>query len=212
MPSGFSRKPVDVGTLGGSSGALSSFARYVLRACFLVAWWERRPCGLLLLKLASWWRRFGDWQREGRVRVRVARVLEGVLGLGWLRGLCWTTTRLQSWSWSRSCCAVSELELFCKDIFYNFSPSAAPTSCPSCTLASNLSTTATKVSTSRTLFSDVSATATCMSNLSKTLLTSVRDVEKQLERRVTKLEQWCEDIAVRLIAAKDRVENLEHWG
>ena len=29
-------------------------------------------------------RRFGNWQREGRVRVRVSRVLERVLGLGWL--------------------------------------------------------------------------------------------------------------------------------
>ena len=36
------RKPLDMGTLGGSSGALNSFACYVLRACLLV----RRPCGL----------------------------------------------------------------------------------------------------------------------------------------------------------------------
>ena len=53
MPNGFARKSLDVGTLGGSSGALNSFACYVLRACLVVTWWERRPCGL---RLASWWK------------------------------------------------------------------------------------------------------------------------------------------------------------
>ena len=38
-----------------------------------------RPCGTRLLEQASWWRRFGSWRREGRGRVRVARVLERVL-------------------------------------------------------------------------------------------------------------------------------------
>ena len=36
------------------------------------------------LRLASWWRRFGNWQREGRGRVRIARVLERVLEIGLL--------------------------------------------------------------------------------------------------------------------------------
>ena len=57
-----------MGTLGGSSGVLNSFACYVLRACLLVTWWERRPCGLRLLRQASWWKFYGDWQREGKVR------------------------------------------------------------------------------------------------------------------------------------------------
>ena len=61
LPSGFARKPLDVGTLGGSSGVLNSFACYVLRACLLVTWWERRPCGLRLLGQASWWKFYGNW-------------------------------------------------------------------------------------------------------------------------------------------------------
>ena len=37
------------------------------------------------------------------------------------------------------------------------------------------------------------------------------DMDKQLERRVTNLEQWSEDTGVSLnAAAKDHVENLEH--
>ena len=60
------------------------------------AWRQRRRaqqlCSLRAACLppggvVSWWRHFANWQREGRVRVRVARVLERVLGPGWLSGL-----------------------------------------------------------------------------------------------------------------------------
>ena len=37
------------------------------------SWW---CCWWLGLAPLGWWRRFGNWQREGRGRVRVARVLE----------------------------------------------------------------------------------------------------------------------------------------
>ena len=68
--------------LGG--GAHSSSARYVQHACLLLVWLVVRPCGLRHLGHVSWWRHFVNWQREGRGRVRVARVLEKVLGRGWL--------------------------------------------------------------------------------------------------------------------------------
>ena len=51
-----------MGMRGGSSDELGRFLRH-----------EKRVCPR---------RRFGNWQREGRVRVRVARVLERVLGSG----------------------------------------------------------------------------------------------------------------------------------
>ena len=60
------------------------------------AWRQRRRaqqlCSLRAACLppggvVSWWRHFANWQREGRVRVRVARVLERVLGPEWLSGL-----------------------------------------------------------------------------------------------------------------------------
>ena len=68
-----------MGMRGGSSDELYSFLRYGQRVCLLVQMLAR-PYGARLLEQAPWWRRFGNWQREGRV----ARVLERVLELEWL--------------------------------------------------------------------------------------------------------------------------------
>ena len=81
--SGIVWRPLVRGMLGGSGGMHSSFARYLQHACLLVEMLARL-CGLRHLGQASCWRRFGNWQREGRVRVRMAKVLEKELGPGWL--------------------------------------------------------------------------------------------------------------------------------
>ena len=73
MPSGFARRLLCVGMCGGSSDVLGSFLRYEQRVCLLVEMLAR-PCGTRLLEQASWWRRFGSWQREGTARVLVVRV------------------------------------------------------------------------------------------------------------------------------------------
>ena len=70
-----------------------------LRAACVLLWGAvglARPRCLRLLGKASWWRRFRNWQQEGRLRVALA--LAKVLGLGWRWGLLWRTTRQQFWS------------------------------------------------------------------------------------------------------------------
>ena len=69
--------------LVGHATATFSAAFFVTSVCLLVEMFAR-PCQHLHKEQASWWRRFGSWQPEGRARVRVARVLERVLGLRWL--------------------------------------------------------------------------------------------------------------------------------
>ena len=64
--SGFVRRPLVRGMLGGSGGVHSSSVRYVQHACLLVVWLVVRPCGLRHLGQVSWWRHFVNWQREGR--------------------------------------------------------------------------------------------------------------------------------------------------
>ena len=49
-----------------------------------------------------------------------------------------------------------------------------------------------------------------MAKLDGNLEKRVLDVEKQLERRATNLEQWGDDIAEAINEVKDRVTTLEH--